>query len=116
MSARVLWPLFPMLMLVAVVCLAWAVLRAGRRVKEGKTRWLQNGALGCYLIAAATARAGEWGAMSIQVHRPFSLLAQLVIVVLLIRGWGKDRPLVRLNAVALAAIWADTALHYLLTR
>jgi len=79
--------------------------------------WLQGGALACYLLAAVTAMASERGALSANIHRPFSLLTQLAIALALVHIWGRGhRPLVLLNMAALAAILADTALHYLLTR
>ncbi|MEE8607093.1 MAG: hypothetical protein V3S55_05800, partial [Nitrospiraceae bacterium] len=78
--------------------------------------WLQAGALVCYLLAAVAAIASEQGALSANIHRPFSLLTQLAIASALFYVWKKDRPLVVLNGGAWAAILADTALHYLLAR
>ncbi len=116
LSAKVLWPLFPLLLLVVVVCLTWALVRAVRRASGSTTIWLQAGALGCYLLAAASAIASERGGLSANIHRPFSLLTQLAIALALFHLWQRDRPLVRLNIAAWAAILADTALHFLLTR
>jgi len=79
--------------------------------------WIQAGALIFYLLAAASAVASENGAMSVNVHRPFSLLTQVFIVGAMYRVWGQhQRILLLLNAVAWAAILADTALHYLLVK
>ena len=115
LSAKVLWPLFPLLLLVVVVCLTWALVRAVRRESGSKTIWLQAAALSCYVLAAVAAMASEHGAVSAHVHRPFSLLTQLAIALALFHLWGgADRSLVRLNAAAWAAILADTALHYVL--
>jgi hypothetical protein len=116
LSAKVLWPLFPLLLLIVVVCLTWALVHAVRRSSGSTTIWLQAGALGCYLLAAASAIASERGGMSANIHRPFSLLTQLAIALALFHLWSKDRSLVRLNAAAWGAILADTALHYLLAR
>ena len=116
LSAKVLWPLFPLLLLVVVVCLTWALVRAVRRSMGRAAVWLQGGALGFYLLAALSAVASERGGVSAHIHRPFSLLTQLTILFALVFLWRKDRPLVRLNAIAWGAILADTALHYLLTR
>lgn len=116
LSAKVLWPLFPLLLLVVVVCLTWALVRVVRHAKGPAAVWLQAGALGAYLLAAVAAIASERGAVSAHLHRPFSLITQAVIVLALVRMWGKDRSLVALNMTAWGAILADTALHYLLTR
>lgn len=116
LSAKVLWPLFPLLLLIVVVCLTWALVRAVRRSSGSIAIWLQAGALGCYLLAAISAVASERGGVSANVHRPFSLLTQLAIALALFHLWGKDRSLVRLNVVAWGAILADTALHFLLVR
>ncbi len=117
LSAKVLWPLFPLLLLIVVVCLTWALVAAVRRSRGARAVWLQAGALVCYLLAAVSAIASERGGMSANVHRPFSLLAQILIAVALFHLWKcGDRSLLWLNGGAWAAIVADTALHYLLTR
>ena len=116
LSAKILWPFFPLLLLIVVVCLTWALVYAVRRSRGATAIWLQGAALGCYLLAAVAAMASERGAMSANIHRPFSLLTQLAIAVALFRIWGRERPLVLLNVGAWAAILADMALHYLLTR
>ena len=116
LSAKVLWPLFPLLLLIVVVCLTWALVRAVRRSSGATAIWLQAGALGCYLLAAISALASERGEVSANVHRPFSLLTQLAIALALFHLWYKDRSLVRLNIVAWGAILSDTALHFLLVR
>lgn len=117
LSAKVLWPLFPLLLLIVIACLTWALVYAVRRSSGALAIWLQAGALSCYLLAAVSAIASERGAMSANIHRPFSLLAQLAIVSALfhLRGRGQ-RQLIALNATAWGAILADTALHYLLNR
>ena len=116
LSAKVFWPLFPLLLLIVVVCLTWALVRAVRRSSGSTAIWLQAGALGCYLLAAISAVASERGGVSANIHRPFSLLTQLAIALALFHLWSKDRSLVRLNIVAWGAILADTALHFLLVR
>ena len=57
LSAKVFWPLFPLLMLVVIVALTWALLYAVRRSKGTTTVWLQSAALGFYLLAAVAALA-----------------------------------------------------------
>jgi hypothetical protein len=117
LSAKVLWPLFPLLLLVVVVCLTWALVRAVRQGRETKTMWLQSAALGFYVLAAVAAIASERGAVSAHLHRPFSLFTQLALALALFHLWTRgDKVLVRLNVCAWAAILADTALHYLLVR
>ncbi len=117
LSAKTLWPLFPLLLLVVVVCLTWAMVKVVRQGHDRQAIWIQAGALMCYLLAAASAIASESGGMSAQVHRPFSLLAQVFIIWAMYRVWGRRRHgLFSLNAVALAAILADTALHFVLIR
>lgn len=117
LSAKTLWPLFPLLLLVVVVCLTWASVHVVRRTYGKQATWIQAGALVCYLLAAGSAIASESGGMSAQVHRPFSLLTQVLIVWALYLAWRQShRTLIVLNSVAWAAILADTALHYLLVR
>ncbi len=116
-SAKVLWPLFPLLLLVVVVCLTWALVSALRGRHAPAFRWIQSGAFGCYLLAAVAAIASEGGRASVNLHRPFSFLAQVCIVVGLVTAVrGKDRRMLWLNSIAWAAILADTALHFLLRR
>jgi hypothetical protein len=117
LSAKVLWPLFPLLMLIVIVCLTWALVSVVRRSNGATAIWLQAGALGCYLLAAVSAMASERGAMSANVHRPFSLLTQLAIALALFHFWQRrERHLMALNVAAWAGILADTALHYVLAR
>lgn len=113
-NTRFLWPLFPLLLLIVVVCLTWALVYVVRRSSGATAIWLQAVALGCYLLAAAAAIASERHLVSANLHRPFSLLTQLAIAAALFHVWRlKDRPLVLLNIAAWAAILADTALHQL---
>ena len=114
LSAKVLWPLFPLLLLVVVVSLTWALVRTVRRAQGTTAIWLQGLALSCYVLAAVAAIASERGGVSRNIHRPFSLLTQLAIAAALYHVWKKDRPLAALNLVAWGAILTDTALHYLL--
>ena len=117
LSAKTLWPLFPLLLLVVVVCLTWALVLGLRHPGQTRVGWIQCGALGCYLLAAVTAIASEGGTISANVHRPFSLLTQVLIALALFRLWGRgQRTLVMLNLGAWAGILSDTALHYLLAR
>ena len=117
LSAKTLWPLFPLLLLVVVVCLTAALVMVVRRKMDRPTIRIQAGALICYGLAAVTAIASEGGGISSHVHRPFSILTQVFIVWAIARAWRQQRrSLVVLNAVAWAAILGDAALHYLLIR
>lgn len=117
LSAKTLWPLFPLLLLVVVVCLIWAMVVVIRQNHDRRTIWYQAGAFLCYVLAAVSAVASESGKISANVHRPFSLLTQLFIALLIYQAWGQDkRKLLTLNMVAWAAILADTALHFILVR
>lgn len=117
LSAKTLWPLFPLLLLIVVVCLTWALVHVVRRSRDSTATWFQVGALGFYLLAAVTAIASEGGTLSANVHRPFSILTQLMIALSLYRFWGQgQRTLMLLNVVAWGAILADTALHFILVR
>ena len=115
-NAKVFGPLFPLLLLVVVMCLTWAFVRVVRRAKGAAAVWLQGAALGCYLLAAVSAIPSERGGVSANVHRPFSALTQLAIALALVHAWRKDSSLVALNVAAGGAMLADTALHFILVR
>ena len=115
LDAKVWWPLFPLLLLIVIACLVWAMVLAVRGTRDRRARWLQVGALTCYLLAAVSAVASERGAVSANLHRPFSLATQLCLLLALIHHWkSPHRGLRWLNAVAWAGILADTALHVLM--
>jgi hypothetical protein len=117
LDARVWWPLFPLLLLVVIVCLTWALVVVVRRGEQGKGRWLQIGAFSCYFLAALSAIASERGLVSAHLHRPFSILTQLCLLFALIHYWRHShRSLLWLNAVAWAGILADASLHLLMVR
>lgn len=117
LDGRIWWPLFPLLLLVVVVSLTWALVAAVRGGQRGKALWLQIGAFGCYLMAAVSAVASERGAVPVNLHRPFSLATQLCLLLLILHHRkGASSRLMWLNAIAWAGILADTALHYLVVR
>jgi uncharacterized membrane protein len=117
LDAKVWWPLFPLLLLIVIVCLTWALVLAVRGGYDPRARWLQVGAFTCYLLAAVSAVASERGAVSANLHRPFSLATQLCLLLALIHHWRSPRRALRwLNAAAWAGILADTALHVLMVR
>jgi hypothetical protein len=117
LDAKVWWPLFPLLLLVVLVCLTWAVVVVVRGGTDLRARWLQVGAFTCYFLAAASAIASERGLVSTNLHRPFSILTQLCLFGALLHHWNGSRASLRwLNGVAWAGILADGALHYLMVR
>ena len=117
LDAKVWWPLFPLLLLIVIVCLTWAMVLVVRGDMDRRARWLQIGAFSCYFLAAASAIASERGVVSSNLHRPFSLLAQLCLFGALLHHWNGNNPAYRwLNGVAWAGILADGALHFLMVR
>jgi hypothetical protein len=117
LDAKVWWPVFPLLLLVVIVCLTWALVLVVRAGNDVRARWLQIGAFGCYFLAAVSAVASERGLVSTNLHRPFSLATQLCLLLALIHQWTlPSRSLGWLNAIAWAGILADTALHVLMVR
>ena len=117
LDAKVWWPLFPLLLLIVIVCLTWALVLAVRGTCSARARWIQVGAFTCYLLAAVSAIASERGAVSTNLHRPFSLATQLCLLLALVHQWRSPQRALRwLNAAAWAGILADTALHLLMVR
>jgi len=117
LDAKVWWPLFPLLLLIVIVCLTWALVLVARGEKDLRARWLQIGAFACYFLAATSAIASERGLVSANLHRPFSILAQLCLFGALLHLWNGSNAAFRwLNGVAWAGILADGALRFLMVR
>ena len=117
LDPKVWWPLFPLLLLVVISCLTWALVRVVRRPDSTPAIWFQLGAFAFYLAAAVAAMASERGNASVNLHRPFSLLAQASIACALFYYWrGGRSSQIWINGAAWGAILADTALHYLMAR
>lgn len=117
LDARVWWPLFPLLLLLVIVCLTWALVLVVRGGHNVRARWLQIGAFSCYVLAAVSAIASERGLVSANVHRPFSILTQLCLLGALLHHWKGTKSALRwLNGLAWAGILTDTALHILMVR
>lgn len=117
LDARVWWPLFPLLLLIVIVCLTWALVLVVRGRDDLRALWLQIGAFTCYFLAAASAVASERGLVSANLHRPFSLLTQLCLFGALLHHWKGSHSAMRwLNGIAWAGILTDTALHVLMVR
>lgn len=117
LDAKIWWPLFPLLLLVVLICLTWALVLVVRGASDARARWLQIGAFSCYGLAAVAAIGSERGLVSANLHRPFSILAQLCLFGALLHHWNGPRPALRwLNGLAWAGILADGALHFLMVR
>jgi hypothetical protein len=117
LDPKLWWPLFPLLLLVAVVALSAGLIWTIRRNASRADRVIQFLALGCYLLTAVVAVASEGGGtISPQVHRLPSLMTQVILLAQLVRIWKKEEAggLRMLNIIAWGAILADTALHYLM--
>jgi hypothetical protein len=79
--------------------------------------WFQLAAFACYLAAAVAAMASERGNASVNLHRPFSLLARASIALAIFHYWrGGHFSQIWINGAAWGAILDDTALHYLMAR
>jgi len=117
LDAKTWWPLFPLLLLIVIVCLTWALVLIMRGVEDLRARWLQLGAFSCYVLAAVSAIGSERGLVSANLHRPFSIVAQLCLFGALLHHWNGPTPALRwLNGLAWAGILADGALHFLMVR
>ena len=119
LSARIWWPLFPLLLLIVIVALSTGVVWTIRRKMPRADLAMQVFALICYLLTAVVAIASEGGgAVSANLHRLPSLLTQLVLLVQLGRLWKRPGagPLRVANLIAWGAILADTGLHYVMVR
>lgn len=111
MSVKVWWPLFPLLFLIVLICLITALVRAKRRGATTGKEWLVlSFAIFFYLM---TWVVGEMGMR--HLHMPVSNIAEFFILFNIFyfarKGW-KD--IAWLHGVALAAIAADFALHFIL--
>jgi hypothetical protein len=116
LSAKVWWPLFPLLLLLVIIALSAAIVWAVRGNAAKADVVMQVLALLCYLFTAVVAMASESGALSPHVHRLPSLVTQALLLAQLVRIWhrARARPLRALNLIAWGGILADTALHYLI--
>jgi hypothetical protein len=119
LNPRVWWPLFPLLLLIVIIALSTALVWTIRKKSRGSDVAMQALALGCYVFTAIVAIASEGGgAVSANLHRVPSVLTQIVLLAQIARLWKRrDAKLLRaFNIIALVAILADTALHYLMAK
>lgn len=115
LSAKVWWPLFPVLLLLVVIALSAAIVFVIKRKASKADVVLQAFTLVCYLLTAVAAMASESGTLSPHVHRLPSLVTQALLLAQLVRIWHREgaRSLRALNLIAWGGILADTALHFL---
>ncbi|MDO8546425.1 MAG: hypothetical protein Q7R68_03605 [Nitrospirales bacterium] len=115
LSAKVWWPLFPVLLLLVVIALSAAIVFVIRKKASKTDVVLQVFTLVCYLLTAVAAMANESGTLSPHVHRLPSLVTQALLLAQLVRIWHREgaRSLRALNLIAWGGILADTALHFL---
>ena len=116
LSAKVWWPLFPLLLLLVVIALSAAIVWVVKGKATKTDVVIQVLALVCYLFTAVVAMASEGGTLSPHVHRLPSLVTQALLLAQLVRIWHRDRArtLRALNLIAWGGILADTALHFLI--
>jgi hypothetical protein len=107
MSAKVWWPLFPLLLVIVITCLITTLVRLPKGGKPARKEWmLLSSALFFYILTFAL---GRWRPL----HMFVSDIAEILIAYN--AGYFRNRKdITRLNLIALAAILADFALHYIL--
>lgn len=115
LSAKVWWPLFPVLLLLVVIALSAAIVFVIKKKASKTDVTLQVFTLVCYLFTAVVAMASESGTLSPHIHRLPSLVTQALLLAQLVRIWHREdaRSLRTLNLIAWGGILADTALHFL---
>lgn len=110
MSAKVWWPLFPLLFLIVLSCQIAAAVRLSRSgkatAKERATIFL---ALLFYFLTFALGR-WRW------LHMPMSNIAELFMIYNVYYFWFKKnrKDIAWLNIISLLAIAADFSLHFIL--
>ncbi|MBI3804263.1 MAG: hypothetical protein HY282_10940 [Nitrospirae bacterium] len=109
MSAKVWWPLFPLLFVIVLVSLITALVRLKRTGGASRLEWTTVSlALLFYFLTFALGR-WRW------LHMPMSNIAELFILFNAVHFFRKGQPKIAwLNIIALAAIATDFALHFIL--
>lgn len=109
MSAKVWWPLFPLLFLIVLVALLSAVVRLKRSKKGTKKGW--RSLLLALLFYFLTFALGRWR----WLHMPLSNVAELFMIYNVYHFFKEKQGYIAwCNVVALAAIAIDFALHFIL--
>ena len=109
MSAKVWWPLFPLLFVIVLSCLITAAVRLPRAGKPTRKEWtILALALLFYFLTFALGR-WRW------LHMPMSNIAELFMIYNAYYFFKKNRKdIAWLNMIGLSAIAADFALHFIL--
>jgi len=109
MSAKVWWPLFPLLFVVVLACLVAALLRLKQSDHPTRKEWLLlSMALLFYFLTFAL---GRWP----WLHMPISNIAELIMLYNVYYFFKKkQKDIAWLNITSLLSIAADFSLHYIL--
>lgn len=109
MSAKVWWPLFPLLFFVVLSCLIVALIRLKRSGDPTRKEWLLlTTALLFYFLTFALGR-WRW------LHMPVSNIAEAIMFYNVYYFFKKkQKDIAWMNITALLAIASDFALHYIL--
>ena len=109
MSAKVWWPLFPLLFMIVLVSLSSAVIHLKRSGKGTKRGW--RTLLLALLFYFLTFALGRWR----WLHMPLSNIAELFMAYNIYYFFKAKQPYIAwCNLIALAAIGIDFALHFIL--
>ncbi|MFQ5580751.1 MAG: hypothetical protein ACE5FZ_09065, partial [Nitrospiria bacterium] len=108
MSAKVWWPIFPLLFFIVLYCLITATVRWAKRGKPTRKEWaILLSALIFYFLTFALGR-WRW------LHMPLSNIAELFIIYNAYYFFKKkQKDIAWLNIISLVAIAIDFALHYI---
>ncbi len=109
MSAKVWWPLFPLLFFIVLCCLITAIVRVVKRGKPTRKEWtILLSALVFYFLTFALGR-WRW------LHMPLSNIAELFMIYNVYYFFKKNqKDIAWLHIISLIAIVIDFALHYIL--
>ncbi|MFQ5543917.1 MAG: hypothetical protein ACE5FY_06150 [Nitrospiria bacterium] len=109
MSAKVWWPLFPLLFVIVLAALIMAIIRYSKSGKGTRKGWIGLGmALLFYVLTFALGR-WRW------LHMPLSNIAELFMIYNAYTFFkARERYIAWCNVIALIAIGIDFALHFIL--
>ena len=107
MSAKVWWPLFPLLFVIVLACLFTALYRFARRGGGRRIEWATLSL--SLLFYFLTFLLGRWRAL----HMPVSNVAELLMLYNVIHFFRIGRrEIAWLNVIALIAVGIDFFLHH----
>jgi len=109
MSAKVWWPLFPLLFVIVLAALISAIVRLKRSGKGTKQGW--RSLLLAFLFYVLTFALGRWR----WLHMPLSNIAELFMLYNVYYFFKqKQKDIAWCNVIALVSIAIDFALHFVL--